>query len=225
MKSAIITSENKVYSNEGNQAVLNLVQGNGCKILDIGCGAGDNAKVLVNKGHLVDGITLSKEESLICKPVMRYVWVYNVEGGLPLDVSDTYDYILCSHVLEHVAYPKKLLMDIRQSLKPGGKLIVALPNIMHYQSRIKLILGNFNYDETGIWDYTHLRWYTYKTGAELLQDNGFKVIASAVDGDLPLLTLFRFIPYKIRKIIYSGLTMVSKGMFGSQLLYVASADE
>lgn len=221
MNSAIKTSEVKVYSNMGNQAVLNLIQGESCTILDIGCGAGDNARILYNRGHTVDGITLSEEEASLCESFMRKVWVHNVEQGLPKDGRVLYDYILCSHVLEHIVYPKMLLKDIHAKLKPGGKLIVALPNIMHYQSRIELLKGNFNYDETGIWDYTHVRWYTYDSGTQLLLDNGFQVISSSVDGDIPLLSIFRFIPPQVRRVMYHALTWFSKGMFGSQLVYVA----
>lgn len=215
------TSETKVYFNEGNQAVLNLVEGNQGTVLDIGCGAGDNARKLVNRGFIVDGITLSEEEAFLCKSFMRRVWVHNVEQGLPLEVKETYDFILCSHVLEHIVYPNTLLKDIRARLKPKGKLIVALPNIMHYQSRIKLLKGDFNYNDTGIWDYTHVRWYTFQSGAQLLHENGFKLISSTVDGDIPFLRLFRVIPFQIRRVIYRGLTMISKGLFGSQLLFVA----
>lgn len=215
------TTENKVYSNLGNQAVLALIQGEGNKILDVGCGAGDNARILTEKGHIVDGITLSVEEASAGSGFMRRIWVHNLEQGLPNDITEKYDYILCSHVLEHIAYPKVLLIDISKQLSPGGKLIVALPNIMHYQSRFKLLTGDFNLDESGIWDYTHLRWYTYRTGAQLLIHNGFQVILSSVDGEIPWLRIFRVVPKRFRQFIYRGLTKISKGLFGSQLIYVA----
>jgi len=80
---------------------------------------------------------------------------------------------------------------MRKLLKDSGKIIIALPNLMHYKSRIQLMLGNFNYDESGIWDYTHVKWYTFHSGRKLLEDNGFTVEKSFVDGDVPFLTLFR----------------------------------
>ena len=122
---------------------------------------------------------------------------------------------------EHIVYPQAALQDMRKLLKDSGKIIVALPNLMHYKSRIQLMLGNFNYDESGIWDYTHVKWYTFKSGRKLLEDNGYSVERSFVDGDVPFLTLLKILPKSIRKMIFKLLTGISKGMFGGQMIYLA----
>ena len=214
-------TEQKIYSNKGNVAVLSEVNGQNLLILDVGCGGGDNSRVLVNNGHTTDGITLSESEAAICKTFMRHVFIHNLETGLPALTPKSYDYVICSHVLEHIGYPNQLLSDIRNVLKNEGRLIVALPNVMHYQSRIKLLLGKFDYEESGIWDNTHLRWYTFASGRRLLEENGFEVIKGNVDGDIPLLSVFGFIPRSIRKNLFSFLSFFSKGFFGNQLIYVA----
>lgn len=211
----------KLYANKGNQAVLALVKGVKATILDVGCGAGDNARILSAEGHVVDGITLSETEALACREIMRNVYVYNLELGIPEELSESYDFILCSHVLEHIVYPQAVLKGMHSLLKENGRIIVALPNVMQYRSRIKLLLGDFNYEESGIWDYTHVRWYTFRSAIKLLEDNGFVVEKGFVDGDIPFLTLFRFVPYNIRKLIYKMLTTISKGLFGGQMIYVA----
>src|SRR5688500_7292562 len=154
-------TEQKVYTNKGNTAVLSQIKGKDLVILDVGCGGGDNSRALVHDGHTTDGITLSESEAAICKTFMRNVFIHNLETGLPDLQPASYDLVLCSHVLEHIGYPQRLLDDIRQVLKKEGTLIVALPNVMHYQSRFKLLSGKFDYEELGIWDNTHLRWYTF----------------------------------------------------------------
>lgn len=208
-----------IYRNSGNLAVLGQIKGTGKRILDVGCGAGDNARILVGRGHIVDGITLSDEEATECSSFMRKVFVHNLETGLPEAIVETYDYIICSHVLEHIAYPEKLFKDITCRLQESGIMIVALPNIMHYRPRMKLILGRFEYADSGIWDRTHLRWYTYSSGKRLLEQHGFKVVRSWVDGGLPFYRISRMIPANIQKVIYQILTAVSPGLFGGQLLY------
>ncbi len=215
---------NRTYKNKGNEAVLSEIKGTSLDILDIGCGAGDNVTILLHKGQIgsADGITLSEEEAKICSAFMRDVLVYNVELGLPETLKGPYDYVICSHVIEHIAYPERFLTGIKKVLKKDGKLIVALPNVMHYKSRIQLMLGNFDYNETGIWDHTHLRWYTFKSGVRLLQENGYEIRKKYVDGDIPFLTLFKFIPAKTRRVIFGLLCRISKGFFGGQLIYVVS---
>lgn len=217
-------STQKVYSyKKGNPYVINLVPKDAKYILDIGCGAGDNANILTEMGYVVDGITLSEEEREACEKIMRNVYVHNVETGLPSSINNKYDAIILSHVLEHICYPQKLLKDIHSILNPGGVLIIALPNLMHFRSRWKLIRGKFEYQEYGIWDYTHFRWYTYRSGKKLLEENGFSVSSADVSGEIPFEPkLKNVIPGAARRGIYKALKKISPGLFGFQLLYVAT---
>lgn len=180
-------SKEKVYSNKGNTDVLNLIPAVAKYILDIGCGDGSNALLLVERNCIVDGITLSEREKLEAAKIMRQVFNHNAENGLPFDGSNLYDAVICSHVLEHICYPQQLMNDIYRVLKPNGVLIVALPNIMHYSARWSLMKGDFKYEDAGLWDYTHFRWYTFKTGRQLLEQHRFKVEIATVTGELPLI--------------------------------------
>ena len=214
-------TEQKIHSNSGNKAVIENIKGDNRKILDVGCGNGDNAKILKARNHIVDGISLSLTEGDSAKEHLRAVFIHNLEQGLPDSLVDKYDYVICSHVIEHIAYPEKLLKDIKSVLKDDGQLIVALPNVMNYRFRWELLKGNFPFKESGTWDYTHLRWYTFKSGKEMLIRNNFQIVKALVDGDIPLLSIFRIIPKNIRQRIYMLLTHISKGFFGGQLIYVA----
>jgi len=213
----------KSYRNTGNNDVLKFIT-EGSEVLDIGCGGGDNARNLQETGCMVDGITISATELNEAKNFLREGFLYDLENGLPDNVIiKKYDFIICSHVLEHICYPEKLLNGIKNCLRPGGKFIVALPNIMHYKSRWELCKGNFNYKSAGIWDNTHFKWYTYESGAELLQENGFKIIEKTVTGQLPGASFFsKLLSEKISLILYDKIKKISPGFFGYQLLYVAT---
>ncbi len=216
----MLNTKDKSYQNQVNLPVLCHIPAGPKMILDIGCGAGTNAKYLKSFGHIIDGVTLSEEEKKSASPFMRNIYIYNLENGLP-NITEKYDVVFCSHVLEHIAYPQRLLQDIRSVLNENGILIVAVPNIMHYKSRFEIIKGNFPMHDSGIWDNTHLRWYTLESGKHLLETNGFVGIEEYIDGDLPLLTVLGVIPQSIRKKIFKVLTKISKGLFSSQLIYVA----
>ena len=213
-------STNKIYINSGNDDVLSLVLKPNSRILDVGCGGGSLGKILTASGHLVDGITISNEEFKIASVFLNNVYLYNLELGLPENISQSqYDYVICSHVLEHIVYPDKLLRDIYDVLKPSGFLVVALPNVMHYNSRLKLMAGNFNYEDAGIWDNTHVKWYTFESAKKLLANQGFLIDVVTVTGELPLNTVFSkvFSPF-IRIKIFDMLKNISKGFFGYQIL-------
>jgi len=209
---------NRVYENLGNEAILSQIKGEKLNILDVGCGAGNNAMILTAQGHCVDGITHSAKEAEICKGRMNRVYLHDLSNGLP-PLETKYDLIICSHVLEHLAYPDELLRAMKSVMLADSRLLIALPNIMHYSSRIKLILGKFDYKESGIWDNTHLRWFTFDSAKRLLEICGYQVRRSWVDGQVPAMRLFRFFPKAMREILFNMLRGMSKGLFGSQLLY------
>jgi 2-polyprenyl-3-methyl-5-hydroxy-6-metoxy-1,4-benzoquinol methylase len=216
-------SVDKIYINSGNEDVLKLITQPGNTILDVGCGSGALAKILSSNGHTVDGITISAEEYTIAKQFVNTIYLHNLETGLPGNLLHLqYDYVICSHVLEHIVYPEKLLKDIYRVLKPGGFLVVALPNIMHYKSRLKLLAGKFDYEDAGIWDNTHVKWYTFDTAKKLLTEYGFSIDLATVTGELPFNSLFsKILPQTIRKGIFNFLIKISKGLFGYQLLLKA----
>jgi methionine biosynthesis protein MetW len=216
-------SDEKVYINLGNADVTDLVPPGAGRILDLGCGAGDNARILISKGYRVTGVTISANEASIAEEFMEKVFVHNLELGLPENLDGLFDYVLLSHVLEHICYPSKLLADIKRVMHPGGKVIVALPNIMHYSARIKLMAGKFNYENSGLWDNTHFRWYTFETGQQLLDDHGFHLQYADVSGGIPFGRIVNnLFGERFRKVLFNVLKRISRGFFGYQILLVAT---
>jgi len=93
------------------------------------------------------------------------------------DWSSPFDAVVCADVLEHLARPEELLARIRGWLRDGGTLLVSLPNVANVTVRAALLVGRFTYNERGILDRTHLRFYTRRTATELLAAGGFAVRA------------------------------------------------
>lgn len=108
--------------------------------------------------------------------------IADLEKGIPPDIDGTFDAVLASHVLEHLARPERLLREVHQRLNPGGVLAVALPNIAHYRQRFSTLRGQFNYADTSQLDRTHLRFYTYWTAIQLLEENGYELVNTIATG-------------------------------------------
>ena len=213
--------EAKFYAGNANEPVIALVPTRAKRILDVGCGAGVNAAALRARGAEVDGITLSPEEAEAARHQCGTVYVHDLESGLPTIRPQSYDAVICSHMLEHIRYPARLLHDIHAALKPSGVLVVALPNLLFWKNRLKLIAGRFEYTESGIMDNTHFRWYTFATARRLLEAHGFVVVRAEVDGGLPLSRLRRILPDVTYGWADAAARRLAPGLFGSQLLYVA----
>jgi 2-polyprenyl-3-methyl-5-hydroxy-6-metoxy-1,4-benzoquinol methylase len=151
-----------VYQNEGNPLLLSLLSRQAQSILDIGCGAGDNARLIRSMSSdwqpEIVGITLSSEEASIARRLMTEVHVADLETSDFVFLENRqFDAIIFSYVLEHLAYPVRVLSKLIKYLRESGQVLIAVPNIMECRNRFRLLRGYFEYQECGIMDRTHLR--------------------------------------------------------------------
>lgn len=226
MKGGYLRCAEKVYSNSGNVPLLELLPREKMgRLLDCGCGSGDNARILRDRGWPVTGITICPSEKQAASVYCDNVYLADLEQGIPEVIDDKFDYVLMSHILEHLVHPENLLRDARAVLAPNGMIAVALPNVLVYYNRLRFLLGRFEYNHIGgIMDETHVRFYTFVTGAELLRSNGFRVIASRTEGVFPLWKFRNILPKAFVKKLNNMASAFRPGFFGTQSLYLAVPD-
>ena len=160
----------KVYQNAGNDLILSLVPGDARHVLDVGCGAGDNARRLMElrSDRSIVGITHSAAEAEIARQHCTDVLVADLNAGIPAGVGGPFDAMIFSHVLEHLADPVRLLDSLLPHLRPDGAIVISVPNVLEWRTRARFMRGDFAYADDGILDRTHLRFYTYRTAAREL---------------------------------------------------------
>jgi SAM-dependent methyltransferase len=88
---------------------------------------------------------------------------------------ETFDSLVCSEVLEHLASPEAVLGKLVPLLKPGGRVYASVPNLSHWRIMLDLLRGRFEYAERGPMDRTHLRWFTPRTFKALFEGCGVTV--------------------------------------------------
>jgi 2-polyprenyl-3-methyl-5-hydroxy-6-metoxy-1,4-benzoquinol methylase len=188
----------RVYSNQGNIPLLNLL-GDGCRrVLDIGCGAGDNANRILsgNPNCEIYGITHSTDEAQLAQASMKKCWVADIEGDMPDDLAGQFfDALVFSHVLEHLSYPAAIVERYSKLLTRGGQVLIAVPNILSWAMRLQFLRGDFAYQSCGVLDDTHLRFFTYITADRYLlsQSPDLSVTHKSVSGNVPLWLLRRHV--------------------------------
>lgn len=144
-------------------------------LLDVGCGVGATLLELKNiyRNSNIYGIENSEEVGKITKGVCNGL-IGNIEDiEIPYE-EKFFDYIILGDVLEHLVNPTKVLTNLNKYLKDEGKIIVSIPNIMHISVIKALLNGRFKYEEAGILDKTHLRFFTLTEIRELLVNSGFR---------------------------------------------------
>jgi SAM-dependent methyltransferase len=182
------TSSSKVYSSGPNEPALELIPPHATRILDVGCGTGENAKLLKaqNPSRYICGLTISEREADVANTVMDDVIVADVEKWEPASSEPGYDAILFCHILEHLTYPQRLLERASRWLNPGGHIVIAIPNVVYIEQRLQFLLGRFRYTQAGILDNTHLRFFDHPSIDRLVGDAGFRVTVSIADPLIPL---------------------------------------
>ena len=89
--------------------------------------------------------------------------------------DDRFDFIVFGDVLEHLRDPKTTILEAIKFLRPGGCLLVSLPNVGHNSVLIDLFNGKFEYRKIGIMDETHLRFFTLDSAKKLIESTGMCV--------------------------------------------------
>ena len=172
-----------------NPAVLARVPDGVRRVLDVGCGDGTLGAELRRRGvPEVWGITHSADEAVRARAVLSVVMEADLATWRASDLpagDPGFDLIVCSHVLEHLADPGRLLRALRPVLLPGGTLVVALPNVLHWRQRLEFLRGRFRYTRGGLMDATHLRFFDAHGARALLGDNGWGVGVFRADGTFP----------------------------------------
>jgi 2-polyprenyl-3-methyl-5-hydroxy-6-metoxy-1,4-benzoquinol methylase len=150
----------------------------GERLLDVGGGYGATAAELKRLGRcrfagVIDRVAPARHDGLD----------FSDQGDLAVPGELTrkaaahgpFDTILCLDVLEHLIAPDRLLEEAMHLLRPGGQLIVSIPNVRHVSVVLPLLRGHWDYADTGVLDRTHLRFYVRRTAVALIEAAGFSV--------------------------------------------------
>jgi|SRR5579884_152974 len=147
-------------------------------VLDVGCGSGVHGAELKRiHNHCVTGVDLSAVS--IAKAATRIDHAYVADVTRPREYPfaerDRFDLLVFSDILEHLPNPTEVLAGHLFLLKPGGRVIVSLPNVAIWNVRLGLLLGRFDYSETGTMDRTHLRFFTWRSTRAMFESAGLNV--------------------------------------------------
>lgn len=187
------------------------------RVLDLGCSGGLLAERVRELGHHVTGV-----DYLEVPGVRERTDVFHqadLSRGIPAEVGDGYDVVIAGDIVEHLPRPRTVLGEIRQLLRPGGQVLLSVPNFGHWYPRTRVALGIFGYDRRGILDDTHLRFFTRSTLRRLVRDCGFDVLDERTTG-LPLGTLSEGESRRLRTVrgIDRALVRARPTMFGYQFI-------
>jgi 2-polyprenyl-3-methyl-5-hydroxy-6-metoxy-1,4-benzoquinol methylase len=150
------------FGNARHDLVARLATGPDSAVLELGCGAGGTgaAALAAGKAGRYVGIELSPKAAAAARSRLTEVIEGDVEAVDLTPLQGRFDALIISEVLEHLTDPWRVLAALAGCVKPGGQVFASSPNVAHWRVVRSLLLGRFDYQESGVMDRTHLRWFT-----------------------------------------------------------------
>lgn len=142
-------------------------------ILDVGAASGQLGRLLQGSGLEIHGIEPEPGSADLARPFYRDVTEASIEAA-ELPVAH-YRVVVCADVLEHTPDPVSVLRRLLTASTDDVRVVISLPNVAHLAARLLLLSGRFPQHDRGIFDRSHLHFYTRETAIKLVTDAGLKV--------------------------------------------------
>lgn len=145
--------------------------------LDIGCGEGSFSGFIKEKYKAETwGIEVLPAAAEVAKTILDTVLVGDVLGCLDQLPDKYFDCVFFLDSIEHMVDPDAVLRGIIPKLAPGGKVIASIPNVRYIGNLKQLVFGgDWRYEDAGVLDRTHLRFFTKKSIQRFFDESGFSV--------------------------------------------------
>ena len=183
----MLSREKFIYTGHANarkgDSRLRLAQlvGDRHAVVDAGCAVGYIGEHLraIQSSRWLAGIEIDPTAAEQARTYYDQVIVGSLEdesvwNRLERDV----DAMIFGDVLEHTSDPIRVLRMAGARMKADGVVVISMPNIAHFRIRLNLLAGRFDYQEWGIMDRTHLRFFTLASATKMVEASGFEVTMS-----------------------------------------------
>lgn len=163
------------YSNI-NVDLLNAINAPPIKVLEIGCGEGWFGKKVkeLYPECIYHGVELFPDAAKVAQDNIDEVRIGNIEDPNVMDgVQSGYDLLVFGDVLEHLVDPWATLKALKSRTAEQSTCVACIPNVAHWSMIARLLSGQWTYENAGLLDRTHLRFFTVETMIKMFQDAGW----------------------------------------------------
>jgi SAM-dependent methyltransferase len=162
-----------------NHDLLALMPLTARRVVEVGCmhGALGQAFRAINGGVHYTGVDIDPAYAQVAAQGLDCVLVGDVELFDAITFYNLFpsDCWVFGDCLEHLRDPWRLIKSIRERIDADGCLVACIPNAQHWSVQMRLATGLFRYEESGLLDRTHLRWFTRVTVIEMFHQAGWRI--------------------------------------------------
>lgn len=173
-----LSTKPEAYFSQTRVEMLRFIPPAAARILDVGCGEGVfGAKLKETRHAEVWGVELVDSVADIARGRLDHVFSGDIMQQLNNFPDHHFDCITFNDVIEHIVDPYRMLLALKAKLAVNGVVVCSIPNIRYFRNLYNLVIrGEWRYEEFGILDKTHLRFFTKKSIAEMFESLGYRVV-------------------------------------------------
>lgn len=177
MPSATDLKPDSYYQNV-REEVLRFIPTQPRTVLDVGCGEGlFGARVKQSSDCEVWGIELAPDAARRAEARLDRVLRGDVGTLIDRLPEHYFDVIVFNDILEHLIDPFDVLARVKASLSDEGVVVSSIPNVRFYPTMYELLVRkSWEYEDSGILDRTHLRFFTERSIREMYERLGYEVL-------------------------------------------------
>ncbi|MFH1282170.1 MAG: class I SAM-dependent methyltransferase [bacterium] len=207
----------RFYYQQNRNEMLKFIPAEYTRVLEIGCAEGEFISFLKNDSEKW-GVELNVESASRAKNKFNKLLIgdyFAVKDQLP---DDYFDLIICNDIIEHFIDHDKFLASIKSKLRSRGFFVASLPNVRYYKNLYNLLIKkDWQYEEYGVLDSTHLRFFTIKSIRQTFEKHGFVLeMAAGVNKPKSVKTAILFALINILTLgYYSDIQFLQFGIRGT----------
>jgi methionine biosynthesis protein MetW len=147
------------------------------KTLELGCGEGNFSALLKDRFNAETwAVEIDENSAIKASAKLHKVITGDARKSIDKLPENYFDCIICFDILEHLENPYALLDSLKSKLAKDGVILSSIPNIRYYTVFRKFVIhGNWDYQDQGIMDRTHIRFFTYKSIVKMFNNLNFNI--------------------------------------------------
>lgn len=166
------------YFGNVNPELLEIVPLTAGRVLELGCGEGAFAaayRARNPKAHYT-AVEIHAASAALAEGRVDRLLQGDFERMEDADITSgaPFDAIIMGDVLEHMSDPERVLVRLKGLLAENGHLAISVPNVSHWTALFHLFNGRWPAQDSGLFDRTHLRFFTLQSLTETLTNAGFR---------------------------------------------------
>jgi len=158
-----------------NEKLLAAIPSNAQRVLELGCANGRLGRRYKESNPNAEwwGVEISSAAAESAARHLDRVFCVDIEQVDLKSLGQGFDVIVIGDLLEHLREPERVLETLNDMVGDGGRLVCCIPNMAHLSVSQRLVAGDISYDDAGLLDRTHTRFFSQSSAFKALLDSGW----------------------------------------------------